>query len=226
MTQARNEGLTLLEVLAAFLIFSMVFTILVGTSQSAVKSQGLSARRLAANEVADLVMADLEIPMAQHELPIIEEEEYPFDEFVVRVRYQGFLDEVETDASGGVAGLSLGGALDATSLLAAQMPDVGKYLMRYDIEVEWQEGNTTESVRRTTFAFDWESAQLDVSGVFGGEAAAAAAAAGTSGDGEDNADGIDPSRDTDPESRSRGREGSKPSQTDREMILERMRPYL
>ena len=43
---ARNQGLTLLEVLAAFLIFSMVFTVLVGSSQTAVRSQGLSVRRL------------------------------------------------------------------------------------------------------------------------------------------------------------------------------------
>jgi len=46
----RSEcGLTLLEVLAAFLIFAMVFTVLVGTSQTAVHSQGLAARRLEAN---------------------------------------------------------------------------------------------------------------------------------------------------------------------------------
>ena len=52
-TRARQAGLTLLEVLAAAMIFAMVMTVLIGTSSSAVHRVGMSARRLEANTVAD-----------------------------------------------------------------------------------------------------------------------------------------------------------------------------
>ena len=52
----RAHGLTLLEVLAATLIFALVMTVLVGTSSTAVHRSGLSARRLEANLVADAVV--------------------------------------------------------------------------------------------------------------------------------------------------------------------------
>ena len=97
---ARNQGLTLLEVLAAFLIFSMVFTVLVGSSQTAVRSQGLSVRRLEAHEIAETALADLEIAMARHELPSIEEqEETERDDFVVRVREATLISEEDLSLS-------------------------------------------------------------------------------------------------------------------------------
>jgi len=226
MNGPRQQGLTLLEVLAAFLIFSMVFTILVGSSQSGVRSQGISTRLLAAAEVADLVVADLEIPMAKHELPIIEANEYPLEDFTVRIQERSFLgDDAAPGAAPGATDIMAMG--DVASLLESQLPDVGKYLVRYDVEVEWLEGNEPRSVERTTFAFDWAAAQVDTSGIFGGGGAGSDP---TRGD-RDDADDADPdsSREDEPgagDPRSRSREGSGPSDSDTREILEKMRPYL
>jgi hypothetical protein len=224
MNNARQQGLTLLEVLAAFLIFSMVFTVLVGSSQSGVQSQGVSTRLLAANEVADLVVADLEIPMARHELPVIEENEYPLEDFVVRIEERSFLGDDAETGPGGEGIVAMG---DVANLLASQLPDVGKYLIRYDIEVEWIEGNEPRTVERTTFAFDWPAAQVDASGIFGG----AAAGADPTREGQSDADEAEAESSADDprgtgDSRSRSREGSGDKDRETQEILEKMRPYL
>jgi hypothetical protein len=225
MSSPRQQGLTLLEVLAAFLIFSMVFTILVGSSQSGVRSQGVSTRLLAAAEVADLVIADLEIPMARHELPVIEANEYPLEDFTVRIQERSFLGD---DAATGPDAVGIPAMGDVASLLQTQLPDVGKYLVRYDIEVEWLEGNEPRSVERTTFAFDWAAAQVDTSGIFGGGGAGSDP---TRGD-RDDADEADAESSPDGEPgagdpRSRSREGGGgPSDAETREILEKMRPYL
>lgn len=225
-SSTRADGLTLLEVLAAFLIFSLVFTVLVGSSQSAVQSQGISMRRLAANEVADLVVADLEIPMARHELPIIEEDEYPIEEFMVRIYERDLLGEDQNQQQdqpvGADAGLGIVG-FGVEALLGTQLPDVAKYLKRYDIQVEWIEGNGSHTVDRTTFAFDWASAQLDSSGLFG--AASSSGSDPSTSDDPDAAEADGESGGADDRSRSREKSGGG-SKTEAEKILEQMRPYL
>jgi hypothetical protein len=224
MSNTRQQGLTLLEVLAAFLIFSMVFTVLVGSSQSGVQSQGLSTRLLAANEVADLVVADLEIPMAQYELPVIEANEYPLEDFTIRIEERSFIGD---EAATGPGAEAMGAMGDVASLLATQLPDVGKYLVRYDVQVEWLEGNAPRTVERTTFAFDWPAAQLDESGIFGGGEAGSDPARDDRTDADDDA--AESSQDGERRSRDpRSREGSGPSDKNRETqeILEKMRPYL
>jgi type II secretory pathway component PulJ len=173
VSDVRRQGLTLLEVLAAFLIFSLVFTVLVGSSQTAVHSQGLSVRRLAANELAESTLADLEIAMARHELPTIEEEEFQLEEFTVRVREEFLAGEAAAIDPGDPAALAaLASGTDVLGLLQAQLPDVAQYLKRYEVEVEWMEANQIQTVARTTFAFDWPSAQADATGLLGAAAAA------------------------------------------------------
>ena len=163
----RKQGLTLLEVLAAFLIFSMVFTVLVGSSQTGVRSQGLSVRRLQAHEIAESALAELEIAMARRELPSIEEEERELDEFIIRVREMSFRSEQESSpASTNSDSLSASGSADILSQLAAQLPEVGKYLMRYEVEVEWTEASRPEKITRTTFAFDWPEFEVENASLF------------------------------------------------------------
>ena len=182
----RKQGLTLLEVLAAFLIFSMVFTVLVGSSQTGVRSQGLSVRRLQAHEIAESAMARLEIAMARRELPSIEEEERELDEFIIRVREMSFSSELE--ASTNSDSLSASGSADILSQLAAQLPEVGKYLMRYEVEVEWTEASRPEKITRTTFAFDWPEFEVENASLFA--AGGAEAGGSTAGrDGDSSADG-------------------------------------
>ncbi len=209
----RRQGLTLLEVLAAFMIFSIVFTVLVGSSQTAVRSQGLSLRRLAANELADAAMAELEIPMARRELPVIGEGERQEEIFTVRTRQSDFAPEASGDATGGPAGLA---GLDAAAMLALQMPEVARFVQRYDVEVEWLEAGQPQRVQRTTFAFDWTGARETYAELFtaagatlgegapGGEEGGSEAGTGTSGGSGTSGDGRSDSSD----SRSRGSSGS------------------
>lgn len=174
-------GLTLLEVLAAFLIFSMVFTVLVGTSQRGVKSQGVGARRLLANEIADREMANLEAPMVGRTLPSVPEDEIQEDDFVIRIASTALAADSTNanSALGDASEIDLGGTGGSLAALAAQAPEVSKYLFRYDIEVEWTEGASTQSVHRTTFAFDWTGAAQEYAELFtqGGAAGFAASAA-------------------------------------------------
>ena len=161
----RKQGLTLLEVLAAFLIFSMVFTVLVGSSQSGVRSQGLSIRRLQAHEIAESALAELEIAMLLQKLPSVDEEESEHDGFILRIQEMPFIPEQDPGPSS-TDSLSTESSSDILSQLAAQLPEVGKFMMRYEIEVEWTEATRPEKITRTTFAFDWEAAQTEYASLF------------------------------------------------------------
>lgn len=162
-----RRGLTLLEVLAATMIFAMVMTVLISSSSMSVRRSGLSARRLEANLIADSVLADLEIEMKNRRAPEIDDEERTQDDFAIRVQR---IDLAGDDAAPAAAqdplALSAGGS-DPTALLAAELPEVAKHLKRYDIEVSWL-GNTgvADKVTRTTFAFDWQAASTEFSALF------------------------------------------------------------
>ena len=125
----------------------MVFTVLVGSSQTAVRSQGLSVRRLEAHEIAEAVLARLEIEMARYALPSIDEEQTERDDFIIRVREATVIPEDDPSLSSAGSGGS-----DIVSQMAAQMPEVGKFLMRYEVEVEWTEASRPEKISRTTFS--------------------------------------------------------------------------
>jgi type II secretory pathway pseudopilin PulG len=193
----RKQGLTLLEVLAAFLIFSMVFTVLVGSSQTAVRSQGLSVRRLAAYEIAQSALADLEIAMARHDLPSVDEDESESDGFVVRVHEATLMSEDSQNQPSASPDLDLGGT-DLVSQMAAQLPEIGKFLMRYDVEVEWTEASRPETITTTTFAFDWTGAREEFPELF--------AAGGSDPDGSRGSRDGDSSDDRDSRSDEDGRE--------------------
>jgi len=82
-TRRGEFGLTLLEVLAAAMIFAMVMTVLISTSSTAVHNVGVSARRLEANLVAEEMLADLEIQMKQGIAPEIDENELTRDPYAM-----------------------------------------------------------------------------------------------------------------------------------------------
>ncbi|MEZ4354139.1 MAG: prepilin-type N-terminal cleavage/methylation domain-containing protein [Myxococcota bacterium] len=159
----RAQGLTLLEVLAAALIFVMVMTVLVSSSSMGVRRAGLSARRLEADLVAESALADLEIQMRQGIAPLVEEEEQTRGDFVVRIARTGFVP----GAGGGSAAIVADGAGELGPLLAQELPEVAKHLARYDIEVSWVGvDGVVDRVRRTSFAFDWEAASAEFGDLF------------------------------------------------------------
>jgi hypothetical protein len=158
-TTLRDAGLTLLEVLAAAMIFAMVMTVLIGTSSTAVHHIGTSARRLEANLVADEILADLEIRMNRGQAPEVEDLETEREQFTI----QTTRSDLSLD-SGNSLGSEGGGSV--TAMLGAELPEVAKHLKQYDIEVSWFEQTGAQSVTRTTFAFDWELAAIEYSDLF------------------------------------------------------------
>ena len=158
-------GLTLLEVLAAAMIFAMVMTVLIGTSSTAVHNIGMSARRLEANLVADSLLADLEIQIKEGLAPEIEEDEFEHEHFSVRMLKTDLVSDEDTNPAGTLA--DPGDAqIRIASMLGPGLPEVAKHLKQYDIEVGWIEQDGPQSVNRTTFAFDWQMAAIEYSDLF------------------------------------------------------------
>jgi hypothetical protein len=158
-TDRDKRGLSLLEVLAAAMIFAMVMTVLIGTSSTAVHNVGVSARRLEANLVADEILADLEIQMKQGIAPEIDENESTREQYAIRVFRTDLSQEPDAANPGG-------SAINVASMLGSDLPEVAKHLKQYDIEVSWIEQNGPQRVTRTTFAFDWQNAAIEFSELF------------------------------------------------------------
>lgn len=174
-SSGKQAGLTLLEVLAATMIFVMVMTVLIGTSTSAVHRSGKAAMRLEANLVADAFLGDLEIQIKQRIAPTIEQAESNREDFTIQMKRASLLGEATDGPALGLNGFdeedesdSGSGAREIAGLLAGELPEVVKHLYQYDIEVSWIDSSGVQSVTRTTFAFDWQAAALEFSDLFGG----------------------------------------------------------
>lgn len=160
-----RAGLTLLEVLAAVLIFSMVMTVLIGTSTNAVHHVGVSSRRLEADLFADNLLSDLEIQIKQGTAPAIEDGEFTNEPFSIRMTMTEIVsDDPNAPSAPGefATGVAANASGDIVSLLRSSLPEVAGHLKQYDIEVSWLEQNVPQSITRTTFAFDWEAAQVEL----------------------------------------------------------------
>jgi hypothetical protein len=162
------------------MIFSAVVTILIGSSSETIHRAQISRDRLQASEIADREMAMLEAILSQQEsLP--QDKEELGEEFMVRMWSESALDNL--GGGGGRGGAISGDAVQALAtgdrgavgigpLLAAQVPGIDVFLRRYEIRVEWTDGAVADSVRRTTFAFDWQAAREALPDLFaeaGGE---------------------------------------------------------
>jgi prepilin-type N-terminal cleavage/methylation domain-containing protein len=194
--ERRASGFTLLEVLAAAMIFAVVVTVLVGSSSETVHRARISANRLEASQIADREIATLE-SLLSNRLPPPEDREETLDDFIVTVSSEPALEtdlpapnasndslSLFSDTANGI------GALGA--LLSVHAPGLEAFLLRYEIAVAWEEGSVSQQLRRTTFAFDWEGARRELPDLF------------TSGDGGENAEGDSSSSSEDlPESAAR-----------------------
>lgn len=208
MSRAHREaGLTLLEVLAATMIFALVMTTLIGTSSALVRRVTQSLQRLEANLLADRVVADLEIEMRKGKAPVLEKTEWSSEDeqYVVRVLNRTIQEALaapatsvaeEAAAEAGATpptspgATTIGGASGIGTLLAGQLPEVAKHLRQYDVEVAWSGIGGPESVTRTTFAFDWQAAKVEFAALFeSGEDGLAG-----EGDEDANPDGAQPQR--------------------------------
>ncbi|MBY0400157.1 hypothetical protein K2X89_07670 [Myxococcota bacterium] len=207
-----KSGLTLLEVLAATLVFALVMTTLIGTSSSGVRRVGDTALRLEANQLADAVVADLEIQMRTRIAPVVEQSEWKTEAtaeslpYTVRVLNRSIQEAlaapattVAEEAAGGSSAAEasgpgatrIGGGSGIGAMLATELPEVAKHLHQYDVEVIWEQDDGLHSVTRTTFAFDWQAAQIEYEALFAA-AGGGDAGAGANGEGDEEEDGDGP----------------------------------
>jgi hypothetical protein len=153
-----SAGLSLLEVLAAAMIFAMVMTVLISTSSTAVFHIGASVRRLEASMLADRILADLEIEMKQGIAPE-PTDEFEQDPYTIRIGRIDLTQDIGAhDPNNGESII--------VSTFGAELPEVLNHLRRYDIEVSWMEQSGPQSVTRISFAFDWQNARTEFSTLF------------------------------------------------------------
>ena len=167
---ATQRGFTLLEVLAAAMIFTMVVTVLIGTSGAAVQMTRVTASRLEASLIAETELARLDAILNDRG-PLPEAYEETRDIYAIRVFSEPAIDDFGGGASLGIGAPPADGGVGAPSgigaLLALEAPGVEQFLLRYEIRVEWIDGAVPDSVSRTTYAFDWEGARTALPDLFG-----------------------------------------------------------
>ena len=172
----RTNGFTLLEVLAATLIFTMVVTVLIGTSGEAVHRIGLTTTRLEASELADRELALLEA-LLNNQQALPEDKEEAREDYVIRVISRPALEDLEAGASAannaliasgaGSAGGNAGSIGGLGAVLNLHAPGIDAFLLRYDIIVEWTLDDVRfDQIQRTTYAFDWEGARAALPDLF------------------------------------------------------------
>ncbi len=144
--ESRKRGFTLLEVLAAVALLGLMYTILGRVAIQGLRAEGESARRIEASLLADRVLSDLEIELAQGSVPPLGEREYEDGEWQVRVRVASFdlPFASATSAEDGSRGRLLPGTGAGTASPVRSI----------QVQVSWIEGAAERSVSRTTYALD------------------------------------------------------------------------
>ena len=144
--ESRKRGFTLLEVLAAVALLGLMYTILGQVAIQGLGAEGESARRIEASLLADRVLSDLEIELAQGSVPPLGERDYEDGEWHVRVRVAAFEPPFASTASaedGSRGGLPPGTGAGTTFPVRS-----------IQVQVSWIEGAAERTVSRTTYALD------------------------------------------------------------------------
>jgi prepilin-type N-terminal cleavage/methylation domain-containing protein len=170
----RGSGFTLLEVVAAVLIFAVTFTALAGHSMSWVRSQGVSDRRIRAGLIADRELLQMETQLELGQMPPVDEEEKDEEEFQVTVSVEPWvppfdLAAAQTPGSPGQPTPSRPSD-SVPSLLTPTRENPEGPLRRIRVRVAWDEGIDTLEVSRTTFALDRDAANAVLESLGLGEA--------------------------------------------------------
>lgn len=175
MTVSRRaeRGFTLIEVLAAVLIFGLVFTMLARVALVGLRSEGLDRRKAEAALIADRELALLEtlIAIEPLEVGVTEKESDPYSvtievqpEDVMAMLPAVLRDEIRRD--------------DDSELETMLVDERGESrVQRLRVVVEWDEAGEPARVERTTFALD----TTDLAALFPAEADAG----GEAGEGEE-----------------------------------------
>jgi prepilin-type N-terminal cleavage/methylation domain-containing protein len=150
-------GFTLFEVLAAILIFGLLYTVLAEVAIRSVFAEGNTGRRLRASLVADRAIVEVEAQLEQGIAPPLGETETDDGEFRVRTSVTPF-DASAFDAEPEAAPADAGAAPSAPSLLTPSGPTQAPALLTIAVVVSWTDGLLERSVYRTTYALNFEAA--------------------------------------------------------------------
>ena len=139
----RQQGFTLLEVLAAVAILGIWFTVLASVAIQGQRTEGENERRMRASLLADRILTGLELDFDEGTFPEEGGEELEEDEFLVAIES---LPLLEADLAG------IDPAL--VELLEGELAAFAGDLRVVRVDVTWTEGSAEERVWRLAYAWD------------------------------------------------------------------------
>ena len=150
----RSEAFTLLEVLAAVAILAIWFLVIASTAIQGVRAEGLSRRRLEAALIADRRLLEIETSALDGSIPPNGTDEVEEADFDVVVSVNPFVLDDTVPASRNDAA----DPPNLEPLLARDLGTRNQDLRRVDVQVIWDEAGREQTVERTSFIFDLQSA--------------------------------------------------------------------
>ena len=143
-------GFTLLEVLAAVAILAIWYVVLAAMTTDGLRRLGTSNRLLEASQIADRVISEIEATTLDGSAPEGRNEKTEEGDFNVTV----FIVPFGYGGDPGAAAGSGSKTADLATLLKQEMPGFARHLVAVNVSVSWEEGLSTEFLRRTTYAFN------------------------------------------------------------------------
>jgi len=154
----RQTGFTLLEVLAAVMILGLWYTVIAGMAMDGLRAEGRSLRLLAAAQLADRTLAEVEATAMGDVVPAVDETILQDDDdFTVVLHIVDFGTSIDSQGDGSELTLEDAGEADPaglSGLIAERLPDLPGLIRKVVVRVSWQEGQERREIRRTTHLFD------------------------------------------------------------------------
>src|SRR5262245_52613491 len=157
-----QAGPTLLEVLGAFALLAILYTVLAGNAIQGVRSEGESRRRLQASLIADERLAEIELELARGTSPKLGRDEEELDGFRVATEVKPLeippRPEAKQKADEGSLAAKRAARkrreVDVPSLFAAPKTGETPALLDVDVVVRWSDGIYERELHRRTYALD------------------------------------------------------------------------
>jgi hypothetical protein len=156
-----RAGLTLLEVLGAFALLAILYTVLAGKTIEGLRSEDQSRRRLEASLLADDRMTEIELALASGSVPPTGVAEEELERFRVVTEVTPLelpaRPEPEADEERSLAARRAARGRqeeEVPSLLEAPKSGTAPALLGIEVTVRWDDGIYERELRRTTYAVD------------------------------------------------------------------------